>query len=224
MAAHHVVRLGADAGVSLDGDADRALFSDATGNVIDGDQVVAALALSMQEDGRLTGDRIVATVMSNLGLMQAMDVAGVDVRTTAVGDRYVLEEMLASGAVLGGEPSGHVILAEHATTGDGLLAAVKFLSLAARKGTTLQHLAASMPRFPQVLENVPVRDRSELEQAEPVWEAVRAVEAELGRRGRVLVRASGTEPLVRVMVESDSEDEAGRYARAIAECVRAVLG
>jgi phosphoglucosamine mutase len=224
VAAGHVIRLGADAGVSLDGDADRVLFSDASGNVVDGDQVVAALALSLHGEGRLVGERIVATVMSNLGLLQAMEAAGVEVRTTAVGDRYVLEEMLSSGAVLGGEPSGHVILSEHATTGDGLLAAVKFLTLAAKQGTTVESLAASMPRFPQVLENVPVRDRTALDDAEQVWATVRDAELQLGRSGRVLVRASGTEPLVRVMVEAESEDDAGRHARSIAECVRAVLG
>jgi phosphoglucosamine mutase len=224
VAAGHVIRLGADAGVSLDGDADRVLFSDASGNVVDGDQVVAALALSLHGEGRLVGERIVATVMSNLGLLQAMEAAGVEVRTTAVGDRYVLEEMLSSGAVLGGEPSGHVILSEHATTGDGLLAAVKFLTLAAKQGATVESLAASMPRFPQVLENVPVRDRTALDDAEQVWATVRDAELQLGRSGRVLVRASGTEPLVRVMVEAESEDDAGRHARSIAECVRAVLG
>jgi phosphoglucosamine mutase len=224
VAAGHVIRLGADAGVSLDGDADRVLFSDATGEVIDGDQVVAALALSLHEEGRLSGDRIVATVMSNLGLIQAMEAAGVEVRTTSVGDRYVLEEMLSSGAVVGGEPSGHVILSEHATTGDGLLAAVKFLTLAAKQGTTVQSLAAAMQRFPQVLQNVPVRDRSLLDGADQVWASVHDAEHQLGRSGRVLVRASGTEPLVRVMVEAESEDDAGRHARAIAECVRAVLG
>jgi phosphoglucosamine mutase len=224
VAAGHVVRLGADAGVSLDGDADRVLFSDASGNVVDGDQVVAALALSLHEEGRLAGDRIVATVMSNLGLMQAMEAAGIDVRRTAVGDRYVLEEMLSSGAILGGEPSGHVILAEHATTGDGLLAAVKFLSLAAKQGTTVESLAASMQRFPQVLENIPVRDRNALEDADQVWATVRDAENQLGRTGRVLVRASGTEPLVRVMVEAESEEDARRHARRIAECVRSVLG
>jgi phosphoglucosamine mutase len=224
VAAGHVIRLGADAGVSLDGDADRVLFSDASGNVVDGDQVVAALALSLHGEGRLVGDRIVATVMSNLGLVQAMEAAGVEVRTTAVGDRYVLEEMLSSGAVLGGEPSGHVILSDHATTGDGLLAAVKFLTLAAKQRTTVESLAASMPRFPQVLENVPVRDRTALDDAEQVWATVRDAELQLGRSGRVLVRASGTEPLVRVMVEAESEDDAGRHARTIAECVRVVLG
>jgi phosphoglucosamine mutase len=222
--AAHVVRIGADAGVALDGDADRALFSDAAGNVVDGDQVLAALALSMHEEKRLPHDRVVTTVMSNLGLLRAMEEAGIEVRTTAVGDRYVIEEMLSSGATLGGEPSGHVILADHATTGDGLLAAVKFLSVAARRGETVEGLAASMTRFPQLLENVRVRDRAELDEAEPVWEAVRAAEAALGRSGRVLVRASGTEPLVRVMVEAESEADAARHASAITERVRAVLG
>jgi phosphoglucosamine mutase len=132
--------------------------------------------------------------------------------------------MLSSGAVLGGEPSGHVILAQHATTGDGLLAAVSFLSLAARKGETVESLAACMKRFPQALENVRVGDRAGLDEAEPVWEIVRVAEAELGSSGRVLVRASGTEPLVRVMVEAESEADANRHAVAIAERVRSHLG
>ncbi|MGZ8651199.1 MAG: phosphoglucosamine mutase [Actinomycetota bacterium] len=222
--AAEVVRLGADAGVAHDGDADRALFADARGNVIDGDQVLAACAIAMHERGTLVGDLVVTTVVANLGFHRAMSEAGVDVVATQVGDRYVLEEMLRSGAVLGGEQSGHVIFRERATTGDGLLTAVRFLSLAARRGVSVEELASCMRRFPQVLLNVPVADPRGLEGVEAVWDAVRRAEGELGDGGRVLVRASGTEPLVRVMVEAETVDDAARYADQLAGTVRSSLG
>ncbi len=219
-----VVRLGAAAGVSHDGDADRALFADAEGNVIDGDQVLAACAIAMKADGSLGGDAVVGTVMSNVGFLRAMQRERIRVVQAAVGDRYVLEAMEANGISLGGEPSGHVIFRSHASTGDGLLTAVRFLSLAAERGTTVGDLAAVMRRFPQVMLNVTVRDREALSGAEPVWEAVSGAEGELGDRGRVLVRASGTEPLVRVMVEAETQDEARTHAESIADVVRAELG
>ncbi len=222
--AEAVVRLGADAGVAHDGDADRALFADALGRVVDGDQVLAACALALRDAGRLAGNRVVTTVMANLGFRRTMDEAGIEVLTTSVGDRYVLEEMLRSGAMVGGEQSGHVIFRQHATTGDGVLTAITFLSLAAAAGVTIEELASHMRRYPQVLENVEVADRDGLADAVDVWTAVKEAERELGERGRVLVRASGTEPLVRVMVEAESEDEAAGHARAIAERVRAALG
>jgi phosphoglucosamine mutase len=218
--AAEVVRRGADAGVSHDGDADRALFADAAGAVVDGDQVLAACAIALRDDGRLSGDTVVTTVMANLGFSVAMRDAGIRVRSTRVGDRYVLEEMERSGAVLGGEQSGHVIFREHATTGDGLLTAVRFLSLAARRGATVAELAGAMRRYPQVLVNVPSEDRAAAVAAAPAAEAIAASERELDGRGRVLVRASGTEPLVRVMVEAETEDEARRHAEAIAAAVR----
>jgi phosphoglucosamine mutase len=221
--AAEVVRLGADAGVAHDGDADRALFADANGNVVDGDQVLAACAVAFKEAGRLVGDTVVTTVMANLGFRRAMEEAGIEVRTTRVGDRYVLEEMLRTGAVLGGEQSGHVIFSDHATTGDGVLTAIVFLSLAAKAGVTVADLAARMQRYPQVLVNVTVRDRAALESASEVTEAVAAAEAALGDRGRVLVRSSGTEPLVRVMVEADTEGAAHAHADAIADVIRATL-
>jgi phosphoglucosamine mutase len=221
--AEAVRELGAEAGIALDGDADRAIFADAEGNVIDGDQVIAAGALALKEDGRLKGDTVVVTVMSNLGFRRALEEAGITVRETRVGDRYVLEEMLQSGAVLGGEQSGHVIFLDHATTGDGLLTAVRFLSLARAQGATVAELAASMRRYPQVLENVPVADPAGLDAADAVWEAVRESEAALGDAGRVLVRASGTEPLVRVMVEAEEEEDARRHAGAIARAVHLAL-
>jgi phosphoglucosamine mutase len=214
-----VRELEADAGIALDGDADRAIFADDRGNVVDGDQVIAACAVALKEEGRLKGDTVVVTVMANLGLRKALEGAGIEVRETRVGDRYVLEEMVRSGAVLGGEQSGHVIFLDRATTGDGLLTAVRFLSLARARGASVAELAGTMRRYPQVLENVRVAGTDGLDQAEAVWEAVRAAEDALGDRGRVLVRASGTEPLVRVMVEADAEAEARRHAESIAEAV-----
>ncbi|MEX2274291.1 MAG: phosphoglucosamine mutase [Actinomycetota bacterium] len=217
--AAEVVRIGADAGVAHDGDADRALFADSEGNVLTGDQVLAACAIDLHERGVLTNDMVVATVMSNLGFFRAMQTAGIEAVAAKVGDRYVLEEMHRTGAVLGGEQSGHVIFAEHATTGDGLLTAVRFLGLSARTGASITQLGARMQRFPQVLINVLVADRSALE-GRGVSAAVESAEAELGDRGRVLVRASGTEPLVRVMVEAETEDTARRHAEMIAARVR----
>lgn len=219
-----VVELGADAGVSHDGDADRALFVDHRGHVIDGDQVLAACAISMKEAGSLSHDAVVTTVMANLGFHRAMREAGITVSATKVGDRYVLEEMLEENVMLGGEQSGHLIFRDHATTGDGLLTAVRFLTLAAGSGRTVADLAGVMQRFPQVLENVLVRSLAELDGSVPVWEAVRSAEDELADSGRVLVRASGTEPIVRVMVEAETEDVARRHVEAIAREVREHLG
>jgi phosphoglucosamine mutase len=222
--AARVVELGADAGVAHDGDADRALFADAAGNEIDGDHVLAALALALHAQERLPGDVVVTTVMANLGFHRAMREAGIEVVTAKVGDRFVLEEMLRTGAMIGGEQSGHLIFREYATTGDGILTAVKLLSLARAAGSTLAEFVDVMQRFPQVLRNVRVGDRSGLEDARAVWEAVEAAEAALGERGRVLVRASGTEPLVRVMVEAETEEEARRHTDDIAERVSEALG
>jgi phosphoglucosamine mutase len=222
--AAEVVRLGADAGVAHDGDADRALFADASGAVIDGDQVLAATALGLREQGRLAKDTVVTTVMANLGFHRAMADAGIDVLTTRVGDRYVAEEMWRTGASLGGEQSGHVIFAEHAATGDGILTAVRFLSLASRRGVPVAELAASMRRYPQAMVNVEVRDREALERSLAVREAVAGAERELGDRGRIVVRASGTEPLVRVMVEAEEQETARRHADEIAQVVRTEIG
>ncbi|MFM7718134.1 MAG: hypothetical protein ACKO8G_01375 [Actinomycetota bacterium] len=221
--AAEVRRRGADAGVAFDGDADRALFADAAGGIIDGDQVLAACALAMHGEGRLAGGTVVTTVMANEGFRVAMRRAGVRVLETAVGDRYVLEAMLAEGANLGGEQSGHVIFLDESPTGDGLLTAVRFLSLAARTGRTVADLAGAMERFPQVLVNVPVSDRTLLPASDAVREAIAAAEAAIGDAGRVLVRASGTEPLVRVMVEASTEAEARTHAEAIATTVRLTL-
>jgi phosphoglucosamine mutase len=221
--ARAVVEFAADAGVAHDGDADRAMFADQQGRVVDGDQVLAACALDLHRRGELRGDLVVSTPMANLGFHQCMREAGIRVVEAKVGDRYVLEEMLRTGAQLGGEQSGHVIFLKHATTGDGLLTALQFLGLAARSGTSVSELAMSMRRFPQVLVNVEVTDRDLLDRAAPVWDAVRSAEQALGDRGRVLVRPSGTEPLVRVMVEAPTQEEANRHAQAIARVVRSSL-
>jgi phosphoglucosamine mutase len=178
----------------------------------------------MKEASELPGDRVVTTVMANIGFHRAMHEAGITVSATKVGDRYVLEEMLEERAGLGGEQSGHLIFWEHATTGDGLLTAARFLSLAATSGRSVEELAGMMRRYPQVTQNVRVRSLAELDGSAVVREAVRAAEEQLGRTGRVLVRASGTEPLVRVMVEAESEEDARRHADRIAGAVRGELG
>jgi len=223
VAASEVVRLGADAGVSLDGDADRALFADAAGAIVDGDQVLAACALSLRERGALAQNTVVTTVMANLGFHHAMREAGIDVVSSKVGDRHVLEDMVRSGAVIGGEQSGHVIFSDMGATGDGVLTAVKFLTLAAASGRSIRELASVMHRYPQRMINIEVVDRSVAE-ADAVRDAVADAEAALGLEGRVLVRPSGTEPLVRVMVEAETEDLASEHAERIADVVRVVAG
>jgi phosphoglucosamine mutase len=222
--AEAVTALGADAGVAHDGDADRALFADADGRIVDGDQVLAASAVDMRERGTLTGGAVVATVMANVGFHRAMEEHGIRVVSAPVGDRYVLERMLEHDLALGGEQSGHVIFREHATTGDGLVTAVRFLSLAVAREVSVGELASVMQRFPQVMINVEVADKERLDEAEEVWETVRAREAQLDGTGRILVRASGTEPMVRVMVEAETEDLAREHAEAVAERVAAALG
>jgi phosphoglucosamine mutase len=214
-----VVERGADAGVAFDGDADRALFADPEGGLIDGDQVITACALAMKEAGTLAEDTVVVTVMANLGLRRALEDAGIAVVETQVGDRYVLEELRRSGAVLGGEQSGHVIFLDRATTGDGLLTAVRFLSLAPASGRSVKELGGAMRRYPQVLENVTVPDASAAVEDPAVLSATRAAKETLGTRGRILVRPSGTEPVVRIMVEAETEDEARRHARDVASAV-----
>ncbi|KZE42700.1 phosphoglucosamine mutase [Microbacterium sp. T32] len=214
-----VVRLGADVGIAHDGDADRCLAVDAQGNVVDGDQIMAILAVAMKERGALAHDTLVATVMSNLGLHRAMAAHGIQVKQTAVGDRYVLEAMNEGGYSLGGEQSGHVIMSDFATTGDGLLTGLHIVAEMARQKKTMAELAAIMTVYPQVLVNVRGVDRDGVSD-DVVQEAVRAAEAELGDSGRVLLRASGTEPLVRVMVEAASEDVARAHADRLAEVVR----
>ena len=215
-----VLEHGADVGFALDGDADRCLAVDANGEVVDGDQILAILALAMKAKGVLAKDTVVVTVMSNLGFVLAMKANGVAVEQTAVGDRYVLEAMNAHGFSLGGEQSGHVIMSAHATTGDGLLTALHVAARMAETGTSLADLASVMTRLPQVLINVPGVDKGRAGTDEALLAAVGEAEAELGDSGRVLLRPSGTEPLVRVMVEAATADQAEAVAKGLADVVR----
>jgi phosphoglucosamine mutase len=212
----------ADLGIAHDGDADRCLAVDAAGEVIDGDQIMAVLALAMKEAGELVEDTLVATVMSNLGLHLAMREHDVALRTTAVGDRYVLEELRQGGLSLGGEQSGHVVLPAHATTGDGLLTAMRLMARMSATSRPLADLAGVMTRLPQVLVNVKVTDKAAVAMSDSVSSAVAAVEAELGDEGRVLLRPSGTEQLVRVMVEAPSHEMAEAAAQRLVGVVSSV--
>jgi len=219
-----VLEHGADAGVAFDGDADRCLAVDAEGQVIDGDHVLAVLGIAMRERGTLVHDTVVATVMANLGFKLALQAAELTVVETGVGDRYVLEAMREGGFVLGGEQSGHVILAEHATTGDGVLTALHLLSRVAQTGRSLADLASVVQKLPQVLLNVRDVDKSRVDSEPALLAAVAEAESDLGRTGRVLLRSSGTEPVVRVMVEAASADQARDIAERLAEVVKATLG
>lgn len=216
----------ADFGVAFDGDADRCLAVDHTGALVDGDQIMGVLALGMKRHGRLADDTLVVTVMSNLGLLIAMREAGIAIKQTAVGDRYVLEEMRAGGFTLGGEQSGHVIASQFATTGDGVLTALLLAQEVARTERTLADLAGIVSRLPQILVNVPGVDKERAATDEGLADAVAQAEAELGDTGRVLLRPSGTEPLVRVMVEAATQAEADRVAHRLADVVaeRLALG
>ncbi len=215
-----VVSNDAVAGIAHDGDADRCLAIDHLGRDVDGDQIMAVLALAFRDRGALREDTLVATVMSNLGLLLAMQREGVHVVQTAVGDRYVLEEMRRGGYSLGGEQSGHVVMLDHATTGDGLLTGLHLLARVAQTGRPLADLAAVMQRLPQVLVNVRGVDKARASSDEQVAAAVAKAEAELGGAGRVLLRPSGTEPLVRVMVEAAESDHARRIADTLAVVVK----
>jgi phosphoglucosamine mutase len=215
-----VLEHGADLGLAHDGDADRCLAVDATGEVVDGDQIMAILALAMREAGRLAGDTLVATVMSNLGLRLAMRREGIQMLETAVGDRYVLETLRERELSLGGEQSGHVILPAHATTGDGVLTGLSLMARMAATGRSLRDLAAVVTKLPQVMINVAVTDRRAAVESSTVVDAVAAAERELGEAGRVLLRPSGTEPLVRVMVEASTVEHARQVAESIAAAVR----
>jgi len=214
-----VLEAGANVGIAHDGDADRCLAVDAEGTEVTGDQIMAILALSLQQRGKLAKDTLVATVMSNLGLHRAMAEHGIEVVQTAVGDRYVLEEINAQGYAIGGEQSGHVILSEHATTGDGALTGLTLLSEMARTGKSLKELASVMQIFPQVLINVRGVDKHAFVGNAAIAAAVAEVEAELGDSGRVLLRPSGTENMIRVMVEAAHDDVAQSYAERLAEVV-----
>ncbi len=214
------VAAGADFGVAFDGDADRCLAIDGDGRLVDGDQIMGVLAVALHERGALAHDTLVTTVMSNLGLRLAMREQGIATVDTAVGDRYVLEAMRAGGYVLGGEQSGHIILADHATTGDGVLTAMQLAARVAATGRSLADLASVVRRLPQTLVNVSGVDRARVGADEPLAKAIADVEAELGDTGRVLLRPSGTEPVVRVMVEAATQDAADRAAATLADTVR----
>ena len=214
-----VAEIGADVGIAHDGDADRVMLVDAHGNEIDGDVVEAVCAIDLKERGLLAGNTAVSTVMCNLGLAHALRDAGIELVQTKVGDRYVLEAMREGGFVLGGEQSGHMIFLEHNSTGDGLVTALQFLAACRRAGSSIEDVASVMTRFPQTLINVRVNDKHAVDGNAAVQAAVEAAEAELGDSGRVLLRPSGTEPVVRVMVEAASAEEADRHAQAIAAVV-----
>lgn len=214
-----VVASEADLGVAFDGDADRCLAVDASGVLVDGDQIMGILAIAMRDRGDLVADTLVTTVMSNLGLKIAMRDAGIATIDTAVGDRYVLEAMRAGGFSLGGEQSGHIIMAAHATTGDGVLTALQLAARVAQTGTSIADLAGVVRRLPQTLVNVPGVDKRRASSDESLLDAVRSAESGLGDTGRVLLRSSGTEDLVRVMVEAGTQQEADRVAHELADVV-----
>jgi len=219
-----VVAGGADFGVAFDGDADRAIFVAASGKVVDGDAVLLVCARALKASGHLHGDTVVATVMSNLGLEQALARTGVRMVRTPVGDKYVLEEMVRLGAALGGEQSGHVIFREYATTGDGLLTALQLLETVRRAGAGLDELTADLKTHPQKLVNVRVREKKSLTELPAVAREIRLAEDAFAGTGRVLVRFSGTEPLARVMVEGPSREQVEDFSRKIAEAIRREMG
>jgi len=215
---------GADLGLTFDGDADRCMLTGAHLNVINGDAILLMVGRDLKQRGLLTGDLVVATTMSNMGLEAALKRSGIQMLRAPVGDRYVLEEMLAHKAALGGEQSGHILLPHLATTGDGLLTALVVLDLIARSGKSIEELTADLKVFPQVIVNVKVREKKPLEGFPAVVAAIRAAEEELKDSGRVVIRYSGTEPLARVMIEAESDEAMKRHANAIADAIRAELG
>ena len=219
-----VIEHSADLGIAHDGDADRVLAIDKNGEEVDGDAILAILALARKAAGKLTRQTVVGTVMSNLGFIRAMEKHGISVVTTAVGDRYVLEKMIAEGFVLGGEQSGHIIMKEFANTGDGLLTALHLMQEMVRQKKSLAELSAMMVRYPQVLVNVPQVDKSALATNSVITSAVETAHRSLGDAGRVLLRASGTEPLIRVMVEAETHEIADRHAQELAAIVKTELG
>lgn len=219
-----VVENGANVGIAHDGDADRALFASEDGRLVDGDQVMAALAVALKNEGRLKNNTLVATVMSNIGLDRAMKKAEIEVVKTAVGDRYVLERMLSGGYNFGGEQSGHVIFLDHNTTGDGLITALQILALMKNSGRPLSDLARVMTAFPQVLLNVPVRERRDLSSLPDVRRHMERLEKELDGTGRLLVRYSGTEAMIRIMIEGENESRIREQAEDLARTVEKTLG
>jgi phosphoglucosamine mutase len=219
-----VVRDGADFGVAFDGDADRAIFISRAGKVVDGDGVLLVCARALKAAGKLRENVVVSTVMSNLGLEQALERAGIRMVRTPVGDKYVLEEMVRIGAALGGEQSGHVIFRDYATTGDGILTALRLFEISRQAGAGLDELTEDLRVFPQRLVNVRVRERKDLAETPSVAEEIRRAEESIGGSGRVLVRFSGTEPLARVMVEGRDAEQVERFSESIAEAIRKEMG
>ncbi len=219
-----VVEHGADCGFAFDGDADRCIAVAADGRIVDGDATLLLVARYLKASGRLPGNLVIATVMSNLGLQRALEAEGIGLVRTAVGDKYVLEEMLRRDAAVGGEQSGHVIFADRATTGDGLLTALRVLEVMTVTGQSLSGLLAGLEVYPQKLVNVRVKERRPIEDLLAVGRAIRQAEAELGDHGRVLVRFSGTEPLARVMVEGPTDEVVSTHATSIAAAIRCELG
>jgi phosphoglucosamine mutase len=219
-----VPEAGAHLGIAFDGDADRALFVSASGKIVDGDAVLFLAGSSLKRAGQLTGDLVVATVMSNLGLEKALAAHGIAMARTPVGDKYVLEEMLRCGGVLGGEQSGHIIFLQHATTGDGLLTALRVLEIVRDSGRSLDELAAEIKNFPQKLVNVRVKNRRPLAELASVQAEIQAAEREFAGSGRVVVRFSGTEPLARVMIEAKTDADVDKWTSRIASAIRSELG
>jgi phosphoglucosamine mutase len=222
--AAHVKRCQASMGITFDGDADRALFADENGNVVNGDAVLLLAGRDLKARGLLTNSTVIATTMSNMGLEAALKRSGIQMLRAAVGDKYVLEQMIATGAALGGEQSGHIIFTGRSTTGDGLLTALLLLDIVHRSGKSLAELVADLKVFPQVIVNVKVREKKPLEGIPTVIAAIRAAEAELADSGRVVIRYSGTEALARVMIEADSESLMRHHADTIAAAIRTEIG
>ncbi len=222
--AAHVRHQKASLGITFDGDADRALFADEHGNVVNGDAVLLLAARDLQARGLLTNSTVVATTMSNMGLEAALKRSGIQMLRAAVGDKYVLEQMLSTNAALGGEQSGHIIFSGRSTTGDGLLTALLLLDIVHRSGKSLSELVADLKVFPQVIVNVKVREKKPLDAIPTVAAAIAAAEAELADSGRVVIRYSGTEALARVMIEAESEPVMRHHADTIANAIRAELG
>jgi phosphoglucosamine mutase len=222
--AAEVVARGAELGLTFDGDADRCMLAGAKNNVINGDAILLMVARDLKERGLLTGDLVVATTMSNMGLEAALKRSGIRMLRAPVGDRYVLEQMQKHDAALGGEQSGHILMPHLATTGDGLLTALVVLDLIARKKKTIDELTADLKVFPQVIVNVKVREKKPLESIPTIAAAIRAAEEDLKDSGRVVIRYSGTEALARVMIEAESEESMRLHANAIADAIRAELG
>ncbi len=215
---------GSDFGLAFDGDGDRLIAVDEKGQIVDGDQIMFILAQAMKARGELKDDMVVSTVMSNLGFYKALEEHGIKSDKTKVGDRYVVEEMRRGQYNLGGEQSGHIVMMDYNTTGDGLLTGVHLAAIIKASGKTLSELAAQMTKYPQRLVNIRVTDKHAVEQNEDVAQAIQAVETEMNGEGRVLVRPSGTEPLVRVMVEAKTEQDAERFVNSISNVVREKMG